>query len=251
MAFLCLASTVRNSDGRRCHPFPSGNFFAGILRQPHKAQKRDGGNHSDDQKRRREIRSGQCLAVTDRERKLEDRRTECDAETERNLLKNTGKTGRLTHFRLINFSEANRVDAGKRSDRKKPPTNSTASIILIGVDARKKAGAAIIAPLMIALDIRTVRKPSRFRIVPAAAFIPIAPTANGVQTDSWLRLAGSSAAQYPATSTLAADLAMVQTLNAEGKGFFDGRSCGRLPHLRRQQRGIPMRLPHISSSTTA
>jgi hypothetical protein len=45
-------------------------------------------------------------------------------------------------------------------------------------------------------------------------------TVNGVQTDSWLRLAGSSAAQYPATSTLAADLAMVQTLNAQGKSFF-------------------------------
>jgi hypothetical protein len=45
-------------------------------------------------------------------------------------------------------------------------------------------------------------------------------TVNGVQTDSWLRLAGNSAAQYPATSTLSADLAMVQTLNAEGKSFF-------------------------------
>ncbi|MFI5285603.1 MAG: putative glycoside hydrolase [Candidatus Dormibacteria bacterium] len=45
-------------------------------------------------------------------------------------------------------------------------------------------------------------------------------TANGAQTDSWLRLAGSSAAQYPAVSTLASDLAMVQTLNAEGKAFF-------------------------------
>jgi IPT/TIG domain/Hypothetical glycosyl hydrolase family 15 len=45
-------------------------------------------------------------------------------------------------------------------------------------------------------------------------------TVDGVQTDSWLRLAGNSAAQYPATSTLAADLAMVQTLNARGKSFF-------------------------------
>src|ERR1019366_10221631 len=45
-------------------------------------------------------------------------------------------------------------------------------------------------------------------------------TVNGVQTDSWLRVADSSPAAYPATSTLAADLAMVQTLNAQGKSFF-------------------------------
>jgi len=45
-------------------------------------------------------------------------------------------------------------------------------------------------------------------------------TVNGVQTDSWLRVANSSPSAYPATSTLAADLAMVQTLNAQGKSFF-------------------------------
>jgi hypothetical protein len=45
-------------------------------------------------------------------------------------------------------------------------------------------------------------------------------TVNGVQTDSWLRVASSSPNDYPAASTLAADLAMVQTLNAQGKSFF-------------------------------
>jgi Hypothetical glycosyl hydrolase family 15 len=43
---------------------------------------------------------------------------------------------------------------------------------------------------------------------------------NGVQTDSWLRVASSSPSQYPSAATLAADLAMVQTLNAQGKSFF-------------------------------
>ncbi len=45
-------------------------------------------------------------------------------------------------------------------------------------------------------------------------------TVDGVQTDSWLRVASSSPAQYPSTKSLAADLAMVQTLNADGKSFF-------------------------------
>ncbi len=45
-------------------------------------------------------------------------------------------------------------------------------------------------------------------------------TVNGVQTDSWLRVASSSPSQYPSASTLAGDLAMVQTLNAQGKSFF-------------------------------
>ena len=45
-------------------------------------------------------------------------------------------------------------------------------------------------------------------------------TANGAQTDSWLRLSGSSPAQYPSASTLASDLAMVQSINARGKAFF-------------------------------
>lgn len=45
-------------------------------------------------------------------------------------------------------------------------------------------------------------------------------TANGAQTDSWLRLAGSSPASYPSAGTLASDLAMVQTINAQGKSFF-------------------------------
>ncbi len=45
-------------------------------------------------------------------------------------------------------------------------------------------------------------------------------TANGAQTDSWLRLAGSSATTYPSAGTLASDLAMVQSINAEGKSFF-------------------------------
>ena len=45
-------------------------------------------------------------------------------------------------------------------------------------------------------------------------------TANGVQTDSWLRVASNSPTQYPSTAILAADLAMVETLNAEGKSFF-------------------------------
>ena len=45
-------------------------------------------------------------------------------------------------------------------------------------------------------------------------------TVNGVQTDSWLRVASSSPSQYPSAGTLASDLAMVQTLNAQGKSFF-------------------------------
>jgi len=45
-------------------------------------------------------------------------------------------------------------------------------------------------------------------------------TADGAQTDSWLRLAGSSPSQYPSAGTLASDLAMVQSINAEGKSFF-------------------------------
>jgi hypothetical protein len=45
-------------------------------------------------------------------------------------------------------------------------------------------------------------------------------TVDGVQTDSWLRVASSSPLVYPATKSLAADLAMVQTLNSEGKSFF-------------------------------
>ena len=45
-------------------------------------------------------------------------------------------------------------------------------------------------------------------------------TANGAQTDSWLRLSGSSPASYPSAGSLASDLAMVQTINAQGKSFF-------------------------------
>lgn len=45
-------------------------------------------------------------------------------------------------------------------------------------------------------------------------------TANGAQTNSWLRLGGSSAASYPSAGTLASDLAMVQSINAKGKSFF-------------------------------
>jgi Hypothetical glycosyl hydrolase family 15 len=45
-------------------------------------------------------------------------------------------------------------------------------------------------------------------------------TVNGGQTDSWLRVANSAPNQYPTTSTLAGDLAMVQTLNSQGKAFY-------------------------------
>jgi hypothetical protein len=45
-------------------------------------------------------------------------------------------------------------------------------------------------------------------------------TANGAQTDSWLRLSGSSPASYPSAGALASDLAMVQSINAKGKSFF-------------------------------
>jgi hypothetical protein len=45
-------------------------------------------------------------------------------------------------------------------------------------------------------------------------------TANGVQTDSWMRVANGSLTQWPSASLLAADLAMVQSLNAEGKAFY-------------------------------
>ncbi len=45
-------------------------------------------------------------------------------------------------------------------------------------------------------------------------------TVDGVQTDSWLRVANSSPSQFPSASTVAANLAMVQTLNAQGKAFY-------------------------------
>jgi putative glycosyl hydrolase-like family 15 (GHL15) protein len=45
-------------------------------------------------------------------------------------------------------------------------------------------------------------------------------TANGGQTDSWLRVASNSPTLYPNAKTVAADLAMVQTLNAQGSSFF-------------------------------
>ena len=45
-------------------------------------------------------------------------------------------------------------------------------------------------------------------------------TANGGQTDSWLRVASNSPTAYPNAQTIAADLAMVQSLNAKGSSFF-------------------------------
>src|ERR1700722_122100 len=45
-------------------------------------------------------------------------------------------------------------------------------------------------------------------------------TANGGQTDSWIRLASNSPTVYPTAKTVAAGLAMVQALNAQGSSFF-------------------------------
>jgi len=45
-------------------------------------------------------------------------------------------------------------------------------------------------------------------------------TANGFQTDSWMRLADASLTAWPSPSLLASDLAMVQSLQARGKAFF-------------------------------
>lgn len=45
-------------------------------------------------------------------------------------------------------------------------------------------------------------------------------TANGGQTNSWIRLASNSPTVYPTAKTIAADLAMVQALNAQGSSFF-------------------------------
>ena len=45
-------------------------------------------------------------------------------------------------------------------------------------------------------------------------------TANGGQTDSWLRLGNSSPTQYPSANLLASDLSMVLAINAQGKSFF-------------------------------
>ena len=45
-------------------------------------------------------------------------------------------------------------------------------------------------------------------------------TANGVQTDSWMRLADASLTGWPSATLLAADLAMMQSLQAQGKAFF-------------------------------
>ena len=57
--------------------------------------------------------AGQCFTVTDRKRKLENQRTDRDADAQCDLLKSACETGRLTHFRLINLSDADRVNAGK------------------------------------------------------------------------------------------------------------------------------------------
>jgi Hypothetical glycosyl hydrolase family 15 len=43
---------------------------------------------------------------------------------------------------------------------------------------------------------------------------------DGVQTDSWLRVANASPSKFPSAGALAADLAMVQLLQAKGKSFF-------------------------------
>jgi hypothetical protein len=43
---------------------------------------------------------------------------------------------------------------------------------------------------------------------------------DGMQTDSWMRVANGSLNDWPSANALAADLAMVQSLNAMGKGFF-------------------------------
>jgi hypothetical protein len=45
-------------------------------------------------------------------------------------------------------------------------------------------------------------------------------TANGFQTDSWMRLSDASPTAWPSPSLLASDLAMVQSLQAQGKAFF-------------------------------
>jgi hypothetical protein len=45
-------------------------------------------------------------------------------------------------------------------------------------------------------------------------------TVNGVQTNSWMRVSDGSLTQWPSPSLLASDLAMVQSLQAQGKAFF-------------------------------
>jgi hypothetical protein len=45
-------------------------------------------------------------------------------------------------------------------------------------------------------------------------------TVNGMQTNSWMRVAGASLTQWPSSSLLASDLAMVQSLQDQGKAFF-------------------------------
>ena len=45
-------------------------------------------------------------------------------------------------------------------------------------------------------------------------------TVNGVQTNSWMRVSDTSLTQWPSPSLLASDLAMVQSLQAQGKAFF-------------------------------
>src|ERR1035438_5274539 len=47
-----------------------------------------------------------------------------------------------------------------------------------------------------------------------------ASTADGFQTNSWMRLSDASLTAWPSPSTLASDLAMVQSLQARGKAFF-------------------------------
>jgi hypothetical protein len=45
-------------------------------------------------------------------------------------------------------------------------------------------------------------------------------TADGFQTNSWMRLSDASLTAWPSPSLLASDLAMVQSLQAQGKAFF-------------------------------
>ena len=63
------------------------------------------------------------------------------------------------------------------SERKKPPTSSTAIIVPNGVCGVKKPHAAVKAELMSALTIRMRRKPKRRMMRAANVFIVNAPTA--------------------------------------------------------------------------
>ena len=95
------------------------------------------------------------------------------------------------------------------SERKKPPTSSSTTMIATGVVCVKPAQTARNAELITALITRMVRKPNRRRIVAVAHFMPMAPSAvakvtmpdwNGVMPKPTCSISGSRNGSAPRPS---------------------------------------------------